>query len=85
MPLSQRRISRHDLPALRIKINMKISEAFKLARECQKISLRELERKTGISNALLSQIETGHIKNPSYLKVKRIAKVLNVDLNKLDE
>lgn len=41
-------------------------------RGCRKnagITLREVEKKTGISNAYLSQLETGKITNPSYKEV----------------
>jgi transcriptional regulator with XRE-family HTH domain len=42
-----------------------------------------LEKRTGISNALLSQIETGHIKEPSWRNVVKIAKALGLRLDRL--
>lgn len=62
---------------------MRIGELIQVARECKGWSLRELEKRTGISNALLSQVETGHIKNPSWKNVIKIAKALNLKLERL--
>lgn len=62
---------------------MRLGELILVARECKGWSLRELEKRTGISNALLSQIETGHVKNPSWRNVVKIAKALDLKLNRL--
>jgi transcriptional regulator with XRE-family HTH domain len=62
---------------------VKIGELILIARECKGWSLRELEKRTGISNALLSQIETGHIKSPSWRNVVKIARALNLRLDRL--
>jgi HTH-type transcriptional regulator, competence development regulator len=35
------------------------------AREARQLSLREVERQVGVSNAYLSQVESGRIKEPS--------------------
>lgn len=43
---------------------------FKTLRKDSGLTLREVEEKTGISTAYLSQLETGKIDNPSY-KVTR--------------
>ena len=56
-----------------------------LAREVKGVTLRQLETQTGISNALLSQIETGHIKEPSWRNVVKIAKALGLKLDRLAE
>lgn len=56
-----------------------------LARELHGLSLRDLERRTGVSNALLSQIETGHVKEPSFRNVVRLARALNLPLERLAE
>lgn len=37
----------------------------KSLRDIKGLSLREVERKTGVSNAVLSQIESGQVKRPS--------------------
>lgn len=62
---------------------MKLGELVGLARELKGWSLRDLEKKTGISNALLSQIETGHVKQPGFQTVAKIAKALGLSLNRL--
>lgn len=62
---------------------MRVGELIAVARECKGWTLRDLEKRTGISNALLSQIETGHIKSPSWRTVVKIAKELNLKLDRL--
>lgn len=64
---------------------MLIGELLKLGREIKGISLRELEKECGISNALLSQIETGHIKTPSFVNVVRICEALNIPVERAAE
>ena len=64
---------------------MKLGELLKMAREIRGITLRDLERETGISNALLSQVETGHTKQPGFQNVVKIARALNVKLDTLAE
>ena len=66
-----------------IQIFMKLHEAIAYARECKGITLRDLEKKTGISNALLSQIETGHVKNPSFRTIVKIGEALKISLKRL--
>ena len=44
---------------------MKTVELLALCRELKNKSLRDIETETGISNAILSQYETGKIKNIS--------------------
>lgn len=41
-------------------------------------SIRELEKRTGISNAYISQIETGKVKEPSCNKLFKISEALCV-------
>lgn len=62
---------------------MRLGEILKMAREIKGVSLRDLERETGISNALLSQIETGQVKSPGFQNVVKIARALNVKLDTL--
>jgi transcriptional regulator with XRE-family HTH domain len=62
---------------------MRVGELITVARECKGFSLRDLEKRTGISNAMLSQIETGHVKNPSWKSVVKIAKALGLKLERL--
>ena len=44
----------------------KMSDDFKGMRLKRGMTLREVQKATGISNSYLSQLETGKIKNPSY-------------------
>ena len=62
---------------------MRLGDLLKMAREIKGVTLRDLERETGISNALLSQIETGHVKSPGFHNVVKIARALNVKLDTL--
>lgn len=62
---------------------MKLHELLSLSRELRGITLRDLEKKTGISNALLSQIETGKVQEPNFRNVVKIAKALHLSLKRL--
>lgn len=62
-----------------------IGEWFALARELKGWTLRDLERRTRISNALISQIENGHVKDPGFRTVVRLARALGLDLARLAE
>lgn len=64
---------------------MKLGQILLMAREISGKTLRDLERETGISNALISQMEPGHIKHPSFVNVVKIARALNVKLDTLAE
>jgi HTH-type transcriptional regulator, competence development regulator len=56
----------------------------KQLREKKGVSLREVERDTGISNVYLSQLETGdRQKLPSPERLKKIASYYNVTINEL--
>jgi transcriptional regulator with XRE-family HTH domain len=48
-------------------------------------SLRTIERETGISNAYLSQLETGKIKSPAPQNLHRLAEVYRVPYELLME
>ena len=50
----------------------RLGELIGIARECKGWTLRELERASGVSNALISQIETGKIKDPGFSTVVRL-------------
>lgn len=64
---------------------MRLGQVLAMAREISGKTLRDLERETGVSNALLSQIETGKVKQPSFHTVVKIARALNVKLDTLAE
>lgn len=61
---------------------LKLGETFAAAREAKGMSLRDLERATGISNALISQIETGKVKDPGFSTVIRLALGLGLSLDR---
>lgn len=61
---------------------MRIGELIGLAREIKGWSQRDLERETGISNPLISQIETGQVKDPSFTKVVRLCEALGVPIER---
>ena len=51
---------------------------FKALREAKSLTLREVEKQTGISNAYLSQLETGKVKQPSPLNLHKLAQLYEV-------
>lgn len=57
----------------------------RIARELRKLSLREVEDATGISNAYLSQLENDKIKKPSPHFLHRLAAIYEVDYELLME
>lgn len=61
--------------SLEINIIMKTNLGNKLrqVRKLKSLSLRDVEAKTGISNAYLSQLERGDASNPSPKKLKSLA------------
>ena len=62
---------------------MKLNQLLAEGRARKKITLRALEAKIGISNAVISQIETGYIVEPSFRNVVKIAKALEIPMSKL--
>lgn len=64
---------------------MTLGELIGVARECKGWTLRELEKNCGISNALISQIERGQIKNPGFLTVILIADALGIKIHRAAE
>ena len=52
---------------------MKLQKLLAEARHTKGVSLRQVERATGVSNAYLSQMETGQIGAPSPLKLQVLA------------
>jgi len=55
------------------------------AREMRKLSLREVEEATGISNAYLSQLETGKIRKPSPHFLHKLAQIYGIGYELLME
>jgi transcriptional regulator with XRE-family HTH domain len=62
---------------------MKLGELISLSRELKGLTLRDLERKSGVSNAVISQIETGHVKEPGFRTVVKLADALSLSLKRL--
>lgn len=61
----------------------RLGDLLSLARDLKGWTLRKLEAESGISNALLSQIETGHVKDPGFSTVVKIADALNLPIERL--
>lgn len=58
---------------------------FKALRESKGMTLREVERKTEVSNAYLSQLESGKIKQPSPLTLHKLSETYEVGYETLME
>lgn len=52
----------------------------KLLRESRKLSQAELARLASISQSTIAQIETGRTADPTYMTLKKVADVLDVDI-----
>lgn len=61
---------------------MKLGELIAIARECKGWTLRDLERETVISNALISQIENGHVKDPGFSTVVKLCRALGLPVER---
>jgi transcriptional regulator with XRE-family HTH domain len=55
----------------------------KSLRDTRGLSLREIERKIGVSNAVLSQIESGQVKRPSPNTLFKLANLYGVPYDEL--
>jgi transcriptional regulator with XRE-family HTH domain len=64
---------------------MRLGELLAIGRECKGWTLRRLEKECGISNALLSKIETGHVKDPGFSTVVRICEALGIKIDRAAE
>jgi transcriptional regulator with XRE-family HTH domain len=53
------------------------------ARELRRLSLRELEIQSGISNAYLSQLENNKIKKPSANTLYKLSDIFNINFDDL--
>lgn len=60
-----------------------IGSTLKEARKNVSLTLREVEDMSGISNAYLSQLENGKIKNPSVNILSKLSSIYRVPLKKL--
>lgn len=64
---------------------MKLGELIGIARECRGWTLRDLEKATGVSNAVISQIERGKVKDPGFSTVVRIVNALGIKIERAIE
>lgn len=58
---------------------MDLGEYLRNARQNKKMSLRAVEKETGISNPYLSQLESGKIQQPSPTVLHKLADLLGID------
>jgi transcriptional regulator with XRE-family HTH domain len=59
-----------------------LADLIGIARECKGWTLRDLEKMSGVSNALISQIETGKVRDPGFTTVIRLCDALGVTLDR---
>lgn len=60
-----------------------LGNTLKDSRELMKLTLRQVEEATGISNAYLSQLENDKIKKPSANVLYKLASIYNIELDTL--
>ncbi len=62
---------------------MRLGKLIRLTRQAKGLSLRALEAQCGLSNALISQIETGWIDDLSLRNSARLAEALGLTLEEM--
>lgn len=62
-----------------------LGQYLRAMREAKALSLRQVEAKSGISNAFISQIESGKVKQPSPVMLYKLAEVYSVPYESLME
>lgn len=60
-------------------------QTLKYLRNSLKLTLREVETQSGISNSLLFQIESGKVKNPGAFTLYKITKIYGVTIDEIIE
>jgi HTH-type transcriptional regulator, competence development regulator len=68
---------------MRFDVPKRLADELKTLRAMRKLSLREVEEQTRISNAYLSQLERGEAENPSPDKLQRLARCYGVPYESL--
>ena len=63
---------------------MQWPKILKFARKVSGLSLRDVAKKTGLSNPYISQLENGHIEEPSFFKIVKLLKLYNLDAGDLE-
>lgn len=66
-------------------VNAPLGKYLKRLREARALSLREVEGETGVSNAFLSQVESGKARRPSPAVLYKLAGFYDVPYEKLME
>jgi transcriptional regulator with XRE-family HTH domain len=64
---------------------MTTGELIALSRDLKGWSLRELERRSGVTYQTISLIETGKTAHSSFLTIVKLARALNLSLDRLAE
>lgn len=59
-----------------------LAELISIARELKGWTLRDLEKASGVSNPLISQIETGKVRDPGFSTVIRLVDALGLSLDR---
>ena len=62
-----------------------LGQGLKLARDLRKLSLRDVEKATGISNPYLSQLENDKINKPSPFFLHKLASLYDIEYEMLME
>lgn len=64
---------------------MEMSTAYRIKEYRDKLNMtqEELSKKSGVSRALISGLETGNIKETSTSSLKKLAKALNISVGKI--
>lgn len=62
-----------------------IADILRQARSVAGLTLRDVERETGISNAYISQLESGQVKQPSPHQLHKLSAVYQLDYGDLLE
>lgn len=60
-------------------------EYFRALREAKNMTLREVEKQADVSNAYLSQLESGKVKQPSPLTLHKLSEIYGVSYDLLME
>lgn len=63
--------------------SLTLQEVLTAARKAKGVSLRQVERATGVSNAYISQMETGAVAEPSPKKLQALAQYYDVSYGAL--
>ena len=63
----------------------KYGEFLKAARNAKGLTLRDVEKETGISNSYLSQLESGKVKQPSPINLHKLGKAYDIPYEVLME